>query len=356
MNIDPVNAPQTARGPTATTRILVALVLLVAVLGYGLVVFATRSIWQTRDATRLTFSTRTSDGSAPAPDAMAAAVDVVGRRLDGLGLAGATVTADGTNVVATVPGSGPDVVRDLTRTGQLSIRPVIHAIPARSAGTTQTPTPTTQPVDAGRIADEKQLRQSTSQSIQILALQFQATRCGEDDVLAGHDDPNLPLITCSADGQTVYLLNKSILTGENVRHAAARFDGRNDRNVVDLEFDNSGARTWADFTAANIGIQTAFTLDTRVVSAPEIREAIPGGRTQISGDFTAGSARELAGTLQSGALPVVLTLDSSDSATLSATTFSMLMRVPIIVAGVDLLAVIVVAAVYLTRRRATPRR
>ncbi len=36
---------------------------------------------------------------------------------------------------------------------------------------------------AQRIADEKQLRQSTDQSIQLLALQFQATRCNEEDVL-----------------------------------------------------------------------------------------------------------------------------------------------------------------------------
>jgi preprotein translocase subunit SecD len=47
--------------------------------------------------------------------------------------------------------------------------------------------------------------------------------------------------------------------------------------------------------------------------------------------------------------------DTATRRSLPATGFSTLMRVPIIVAGVDLLAVIVVAAVYLTRRRATPR-
>ena len=43
------------------------------------------------------------------------------------------------------------------------------------------------------------------------------------------------------------------------------------------------AKIWADFTAANVGTQTAFTLDSKVVSAPEVREPIPGGRTQITG-------------------------------------------------------------------------
>ncbi|ORA35059.1 SecDF P1 head subdomain-containing protein [Mycobacterium aquaticum] len=340
--------------PTAVPRLLVVLALLLAILGYGLAVFASRSIWQTRDATRLTFSARTTDGAPPTSDALAAAADVVQRRLEGLKVPGASVTADGTKLVATVPAGGPDVVPDITRMGQLTIRPVIHAMPAKPGGAPATPTTPPKPADPARSADEKQLRQSTNPSIQILALQFQATRCGDDDQLAGHDDPNLPLVTCSTDGNTVYLLNKSILTGANVRRATAHWDDRNGQHVVDLEFDGSGARTWADFTAANIGAQTAFTLDTRVISAPEIREAIPGGRTQISGRFTADDARELAGTLQSGMLPVVLTLDSAEPATLTATRFSTLMRVPIIVAGIDLLAVIVVATGWLIRRRATP--
>lgn len=350
-----MNPQQPAARPTAAPRLLVVLALVLAILGYGLAVFASRSIWQTRDATRLTFSAHNPDGSAPTPDAMAAAVNVVERRLDGLGLSGAAVTTDSTNVVATVPGGGPDVVPDIIRTGQLTIRPVIHAMPAQPGGSAQTPTATTKPAEPARIADEKQLRQSTDSSVQILALQFQATRCGDEDVLAGHDDAKLPLVACSTDGKIVYLLDKSILTGANIRRATAHRDDQNDQHVVDLEFDDSGARTWADFTAANIGTQTAFTLDTRVVSAPEIREAVPGGRTQISGGFTAHAARELAGTLQSGTLPVVLTMDSTEPTTLSATRFSMLMRVPVLVAGVDLLAVVVVATVWLTRRRAAPR-
>ncbi len=56
------------------------------------------------------------------------------------------------------------------------------------------------------------------------------------------------------------------------------------------EFKPDAANIWADFTAANVGTQTAFTLDSQVVSAPQIQEAIPGGRTQITGQFTADDA------------------------------------------------------------------
>ena len=67
---------------------------------------------------------------------------------------------------------------------------------------TPPPTPNRRTAASERIADEKQLRQSTDQQIQILALQFQATRCNDDDVLAGNDDPNLPLVTCSTGRQS----------------------------------------------------------------------------------------------------------------------------------------------------------
>ena len=50
---------------------------------------------------------------------------------------------------------------------------------------------------------------------------------------------------------------------------------------------------------------------------PAIREAIPGGRTQITGQFTVDSARELANVLKYGSLP--LSFESSEAETVSAT-------------------------------------
>jgi hypothetical protein len=67
-------------------------------------------------------------------------------------------------------------------------------------------------------------------------MQFQTTRCDENDVLAGHDDPNLPLVTYSTDGQEVFL-HESILGGENVEHASAGWDRQFDWYLVELQFD-----------------------------------------------------------------------------------------------------------------------
>ncbi|MGE2721695.1 protein translocase subunit SecD [Mycolicibacterium celeriflavum] len=195
-----------------------------------------------------------------------------------------------------------------------------------------------------RIADEKQLRQSTDQQIQILALQFQATRCQEDDVLAGNDDPNLPLITCSADGSEVYLLDKSIINGEQIQDATSGLDQQRGEYVVDLQFKSEGAKTWADFTAANVGTQTAFVLDSKVMSAPEIREAIPGGRTQISGQFTQQTARELANVLKYGSLP--LSFESSEAETVSATLGLASLRAGLIAGAVGLALVLAYSLLY----------
>jgi preprotein translocase subunit SecD len=211
-----------------------------------------------------------------------------------------------------------------------------------------TPPPPGPPADkqtlAQRIADEKQLRQSTDQQIQILALQFQATRCNDEDVLAGNDDPNLPLVTCSQDGKEVYLLDKAIIKGEQIKNADSGLDQQRGEYVVNVEFNDEASRIWADFTAANVGTQTAFVLDSKVVSAPEIREAIPGGRTQITGRFTADSSRELANVLKYGSLP--LSFESSEAETVSATLGLTSLRAGLIAGAIGLALVLVYSLLY----------
>ncbi|MCV7423038.1 protein translocase subunit SecD [Mycobacterium yunnanensis] len=197
---------------------------------------------------------------------------------------------------------------------------------------------------AQRISDEKALRQSADQQIQLLALQFQATRCNDEDVLAGNDDPNLPLVTCSQDHKEVYLLDKSIISGEEIESASSGLDQQRGEYVVDLQFKSKGADVWANYTAANVGTQTAFTLDSQVVSAPQINEAIPGGRTQITGNFTQDSARELANVLKYGSLP--LSFESSEAETVSATLGLTSLRAGLIAGAIGLGLVLLYSLLY----------
>ncbi len=353
--------------------------------------------------TRVTLTARTPDGSPPTRDALNQAQQIISARVDGLGVSGSEVIIDGQNLVITVPGNDSSEARNLGQTARLYIRPVIHAIaagvappqegpqpggppgaipgmppgaipgespapqprpfpeqpapspspsPSPAPGTSEPPAPRNAPPGerdqdvplATRIQEEKRLRQSPEQAIQILAMQIQAARCGEDDVLAGNDDPNLPLVTCSTDGQEVYLLDASIISGEQIENATSGVDTQRGENVVDLEFKSDAAKVWADFTAANVGVQTAFVLDSKVVSAPQIQEAIPGGRTQITGRFTADSARELANVLKYGSLP--LSFESSEAETVSATLGLSSLRAGLIAGAVGLAAVLLYSLLY----------
>ncbi|WP_406707671.1 SecDF P1 head subdomain-containing protein, partial [Streptomyces griseiscabiei] len=56
--------------------------------------------------------------------------------------------------------------------------------------------------------------------------------------------------------------------------------------------------------------QFAIVLDGTVISAPYVASAITGGEAQISGSFTRSEAEELAANLDTGALPVRLTVSS----------------------------------------------
>ena len=200
---------------------------------------------------------------------------------------------------------------------------------------------------ADRIAQEKKWRQNTSQYIEMVALQFEATRCDKDDILAGNDDPALPLVSCSTDHKTAYLLAPSIISGDQIQDATSGMNQRGIGYVVDLQFKSAAANTWADFTAAHIGTQTAFTLDSQVVSAPMIQEAIPGGRTQITGGdppFTASTARQLANVLKYGSLP--LSFESSEAQTVSATLGLTSLRAGLIAGAIGLILVLIYSLLY----------
>jgi preprotein translocase subunit SecD len=200
---------------------------------------------------------------------------------------------------------------------------------------------------AERISKEREWRQSTNKGVQFLALQFEATRCSQEDILAGNDDPNLPLVTCDKDHKEAYLLAPSIISGDQIENASSGLDQRSGGYVVDLQFRSGAANTWADFTAAHIGTQTAFTLDSQVVSAPQIREAIPGGRTQITGGdppFTANTARQLANVLKYGSLP--LSFESSEAQTVSATLGLTSLRAGLIAGSIGLALVLLYSLMY----------
>lgn len=92
------------------------------------------------------------------------------------------------------------------------------------------------------------------------------------------------------------------LTGEMLTNASAAFD-QNGAAAVDIAFDSRGTKLFAQLSTQNVGKRFAIVLDGKVYSAPVFREAILGGRAQISGNFKTEEAQDLAAILNAGALP-----------------------------------------------------
>lgn len=104
-------------------------------------------------------------------------------------------------------------------------------------------------------------------------------------------------------GTSKLLLNSTaVLTGDHLTTASVGFD-QYGQPIVQLQFDDEGAKLFDRVTFQSIGKQLAIVLDGRVHSAPVIRDRIPNGQAQISGNFTVEEASDLSLVLRAGALP-----------------------------------------------------
>lgn len=98
------------------------------------------------------------------------------------------------------------------------------------------------------------------------------------------------------------------LTGKQLDRAQVDFDQRTGTTQVALQFDDEGAKLFADITKRNIGKPVAIFLDGEPISVPTVQSEITAGQAVITGTFTIPEAKLLAQRLQSGALPVPIKL------------------------------------------------
>ncbi len=114
------------------------------------------------------------------------------------------------------------------------------------------------------------------------------------------------------DGKVVFDLNSQFisteLTGRYLKKATLVFDQNTREPRVSLLFDDTGTELFAKITKENIGKMVAIYLDGAPISTPVVREEIPNGEAVISGSFTPTEGKQLVGRLNSGALPVPITL------------------------------------------------
>lgn len=114
------------------------------------------------------------------------------------------------------------------------------------------------------------------------------------------------IIKIDSKGNSYRLEQRVALEGEHIVDAAGVLSNQTGQPVVSFTLDSVGAKKFSGMTRDNIGRVLAIVLDDKVVTAPVINSAIPGGRGEISGNFTLPEAGKVALMLRTGALPVPL--------------------------------------------------
>ena len=97
----------------------------------------------------------------------------------------------------------------------------------------------------------------------------------------------------------IALKGDAALEGDAVTSASTENDTFKGQ-TVNMKMNDRGAREWANLTRNNIGRPIAIVLDNAVYSFPNVNSEITGGSSEITGNFTAAEANDLANVLKSG--------------------------------------------------------
>ena len=104
---------------------------------------------------------------------------------------------------------------------------------------------------------------------------------------------------------------KTNLTGSDLKQTSVGFSQNTGKPEVQLVFNSTGAKKFADITTRTVGKRLAIMLDNQIIEAPNVNQAIEGGNAVIEGGFTTDTATQLSTQLNAGALPVPLSILSS---------------------------------------------
>ena len=302
------------------------------------------------------------EGASITDDQLAQTVEIIRQRVDGVGVAEAEVTVQGSGDSAAIIVSVPDVSQErlvelVGRTALLNFRPVwsIAGPAPESLDDTAAPAPAPSGDDTATSAQIVQAADNTPEyQVEVAALD-----CLDPVNQAGGspDNPQEWLGTCDQDGAAKYSLQPAFIEGTNVTDAVAQLPQQGVGGwVVSLTFDSEGARALAESSQELYALPDctpggpapcnafAIVLDGVVVSAPRFNEPIIGGQAQIEGDFTAQEAQDLANVLSYGALPV--TLEVVEVTSVSPTVGSDQLRAGLIAGAVGAILIVIFFLLY----------
>jgi preprotein translocase subunit SecD len=344
-----------------------------------------------RGGTTITLTAKNTTGSGTVdPNSLQLAKTIIQSRVDSLGVGESEVTTAGDNqIIVTVPNVQQDeLIRLVGQTAVLRFRAVYAAeqVQPTAAPTSQ---PTAAPSDEPTAGASETAQAPTEEPSAPTSPQPSGTGNNKplpalptappvplDKACAAADGQGTPpdkaldwqpteacqaafaefncetkvtevadqgLFACNQEKNEKYLLGPTLIEGNQLASAVAGIPQNNVNWVVNLEFNSEGGAAFEQATRAisqksEPQNRFAIVLDGVSISAPSVNEAIPGGRAEISGNFTQKSATELANVLKYGALP--LAFDVSEVSNVSATLGGEQLRAGIIAGIVGLMLVV----------------
>ncbi|MFJ2892306.1 protein translocase subunit SecD [Streptomyces sp. NPDC087305] len=304
---------------------------------------------------------------------MDTAVDIMNRRVNGLGVSEAEVQTQGSrNIIVNIPkGTNSEEARQqVGTTAKLYFRPVLateasagaatanpspsasssassssssSAKPKATGSSSSSATPTATATSQGRAASDALKADATSSASPSatpsansssaasaaatkLEAQYTALDCSKKAVqnTAGKDATAKEATVACGKVSGVwykYLLGPAAVDGTDVKKAQAVYNTTTAAGwQVTMDFTGKGSDKFASITgelAKNTQPQNEFgiVLDGQVVSSPYVSSSITGGNAEISGSFTQEEAQSLANMLSYGALPLTFKEDSVTTVT-----------------------------------------
>ncbi len=174
-----------------------------------------------------------------------------------------------------------------------------------------------------------------------------STKAGRSKVAQGSKATDT-VVACEQDGSAKYVLGPAQVDGTDVDSAKAAINQNNGQWIVQMEFTGGGAKKFQKITGTLAQQQEpqnqfAIALDGEVVSAPSVKEAL-SANAEISGSFTQQSAEDLANVLSYGALP--LSFQEQSVTTVTAALGGEQLKAGLIAGAIGLALVVIYLVAY----------
>lgn len=280
--------------------------------------------------TQITLAAQSTEGDAVTAQQLQQAVNIIRQRIDATGVSESEINTQGANnIVVSIPGK-PDkqTIQRIEAAAKLTFRPVLYTEAASDSAVggkgsaSASPTPYSPPASLPATPSAKPTNASDlSWATPKLQDLYKNYKCSApDDVTTAPDDE--PLVTCDQDGTAKFILGPVEVSGADVSNAASGLASNSQGTTtgewaVNLTFNGAGSKDFSTVTDRLVKLtppqnQFAIVLDGTVITAPTTNAAITNGKAQITGSFTADSAKTLADQLKYGALPINFQVQSNE--------------------------------------------